>query len=58
MATANNCGATRAKADLRTFLNERWKGMSPVAWGDTLRESDFSRWLYGGVCGIASTSEK
>lgn len=42
----------RAKQDLVNFINERWKGMYPVAWGDTLRESEFTMWLYGGVCGL------
>jgi glycerol-3-phosphate dehydrogenase len=30
------------------FLNERWKGIQPVAWGDALRESEFTRWVYQG----------
>lgn len=44
----------RAKQDLTDFLNERWKGMAPVAWGDTLRESEFTMWLYDGVCGLTN----
>jgi len=39
---------------LTDFLNERWKGMAPVAWGDTLRESEFTMWLYDGVCGLTN----
>ncbi|STE95886.1 anaerobic glycerol-3-phosphate dehydrogenase subunit A [Escherichia coli] len=31
---------------LSTFLNERWKGVQPIAWGDALRESEFTRWVY------------
>lgn len=42
----------RAKEDLASFLNERWKGMAPVAWGDTLRESEYTSWIYEGVCGL------
>ncbi|PJV61085.1 glycerol-3-phosphate dehydrogenase subunit A [Salmonella enterica] len=34
------------------FLNERWKGVQPVAWGDALRESEFTRWVYQGLCGL------
>ena len=30
---------------LSTFLNERWKGVQPIAWGDALRESEFTRWF-------------
>lgn len=42
----------RAKEDLASFLNERWKGMAPIAWGDTLRESEFTAWIYESVCGL------
>jgi glycerol-3-phosphate dehydrogenase len=41
-----------APGELASFLTERWKGIQPLAWGDTLRESDFIFWLYQGVCGI------
>ncbi|EGO3745685.1 anaerobic glycerol-3-phosphate dehydrogenase subunit A, partial [Escherichia coli] len=37
---------------LSTFLNERWKGVQPIAWGDALRESEFTRWVYQGLCGV------
>jgi glycerol-3-phosphate dehydrogenase len=37
---------------LSQFLNERWKGVQPVAWGDALRESEFTRWVYLGLCGL------
>ena len=37
---------------LSEFLNERWKGVQPVAWGDALRESEFTRWVYLGLCGL------
>lgn len=43
----------RSLRDLCSFLNERWKGMMPVAWGQTLVESQFSAWLYQGVCGLS-----
>lgn len=52
MAEKGKYCTRRAKQDLTDFLNERWKGMSPVAWGDTLRESEFTMWLYDGVCGL------
>lgn len=45
--------ARKARADLAEFLNERWKGMAPVAWGDTLRESEYTAWIYRGVCGLS-----
>ncbi|ATG16089.1 anaerobic glycerol-3-phosphate dehydrogenase subunit A [Providencia alcalifaciens] len=34
------------------FLNERWKGVRPIAWGDALRESEFTSWVYHGLCGM------
>nr|WP_314263926.1 anaerobic glycerol-3-phosphate dehydrogenase subunit A [uncultured Moellerella sp.] len=34
------------------FLNERWKGIRPIAWGDALRESEFTSWVYHGLCGM------
>lgn len=42
----------RAKDDLASFLNERWKGMTPIAWGDTLREGEYTAWIYESVCGL------
>ncbi|VTN10525.1 Anaerobic glycerol-3-phosphate dehydrogenase subunit A [Raoultella terrigena] len=41
---------------LSEFLNERWKGVQPVAWGDALRESEFTRWVYLGLCGLQRSS--
>ncbi|WP_039058746.1 anaerobic glycerol-3-phosphate dehydrogenase subunit A [Enterobacter sp. Bisph1] len=42
---------------LKGFLNERWKGIKPVAWGDALRESEFTRWVYQGLCGLEKEAE-
>ena len=28
------------------YLDERWKGMRPVGWGDTLREMEFMQRVY------------
>lgn len=44
----------KALADLADFVNERWKGMQPVAWGQTLVEAQFASWIYEGVCGVDS----
>ncbi|TSJ57890.1 anaerobic glycerol-3-phosphate dehydrogenase subunit A [Atlantibacter subterranea] len=38
--------------ELSQFLNERWKGIAPVAYGDALREAEFTRWVYQGLCGL------
>lgn len=37
---------------LSHFLNERWKGIRPIAWEDALRESEFTAWVYQGLCGL------
>lgn len=39
---------TPEKADeiTRKYLEERWKGMIPVGWGDTLREMEFMQRVY------------
>lgn len=51
VAKANGC-ARKSIEDLASFMNERWKGMFPVAWGDTLAEAQFTSWIYEGVCGL------
>ncbi len=38
--------ATRMLVD---FLEERWKGIKTICWGDSLRESEFSYWIYQGL---------
>ena len=50
--------AKKAKEDIVSFLNERWKGMAPIAWGDTLRESEYTTWVYESVCGLSDETEK
>ena len=44
--------AGKAKDDLANFLQERWKGMSPIAWGDTINEAQFTSWIYEGIYGL------
>lgn len=57
LSQAHNC-TEKAKVDLINFLNERWKGMYPIAWGESLRESQFSAWVYGNVCNLSSGKTK
>jgi len=51
LGKANGC-AEGALKDLSSFIMERWKGMCPVSWGETLVEIQFMSWLYEGVCGL------
>jgi len=37
---------------LKDFLEERWKGIKPILWGDGLRESEFTYWIYQGLFGL------
>lgn len=47
LALAKALGAPEKEEALRReFLDERWKGMIPVAWGDTLREMEFMQKVY------------
>ncbi|MBU2551920.1 MAG: anaerobic glycerol-3-phosphate dehydrogenase subunit A [Proteobacteria bacterium] len=41
--------ATRMLID---FLEERFKGLKPVLWGDALRELEFTYWIYQGLFGL------
>lgn len=49
----DNCTDRHLK-DIAAFVNERWKGIRPVAWGDAMAETQFTAWIYGGVCGLDS----
>lgn len=48
---------TREKEELIAFLNERWKGVKPIAWGDSLRESQYASWVYESVCGLGDENK-
>lgn len=39
-------------AQLVDFLQERWKGMWPVLWGQQLRQARFNQVLYAGLLGV------
>lgn len=54
---ARSLGVDKAVDDLASFVNERWKGMMPVAWGQTLVEADFMAWIYQGVCGLPKETD-
>ena len=51
LAKAHGC-AERARADLKDFMIERWKGMYPIGWGDALREAEYTQWVYKHVLGV------
>ena len=51
LGKAKGC-TEKAKKDLTDFMNERWKGMYPLAWGQTLREAEYTQWVYNYVLGL------
>ena len=51
LAKANGC-VERERRDLADFLQERWKGNFPIGWGDTLREAEYTQWVYKHVLGL------
>ena len=47
-----NGNVERERADLADFMQERWKGNYPIGWGDTLREAEYTQWVYKHVLGL------
>ena len=51
LAKAHGC-VEKERSDIAEFLQERWKGNFPIGWGDTLREAEYTQWVYKHVLGI------
>lgn len=51
LAKSHGC-IDREREDLASFLQERWKGNFPIGWGDTLREAEYTQWVYKHVLGL------
>ena len=46
-ALAEELGCPEKESEfLEQYAKERWKGMVPVCWGDSLREAEYMRKLY------------
>jgi glycerol-3-phosphate dehydrogenase len=45
--------AEQADAALHHFLQERWKGVWPILYGDQLRQARLDDWIFQGVLGVA-----
>jgi glycerol-3-phosphate dehydrogenase len=41
-----------ANAALRGFLEERWKGVWPILYGDQLRQARFDEWVFEGLLDV------
>ena len=44
--------APEANSALLEFLQERWKGLRPVAWGQSLRQLELDLTLYRNLLGV------
>jgi len=53
MAEFSDMDGAAASRDLRSFIEERWKGTRPICWGDALRETEFTYWVYEGLFGLS-----
>ena len=40
---------------LKDFLEERWKGIRPVLWGDSLRQEELVETIYKGIFNLTPT---
>lgn len=48
----------KAEEFMKDYLQERWKGMTPVMWGETLREAEFMRSKYSSLLAEGEISAK
>ena len=44
--------AAVADAALINFLQERWKGVAPLLWGDQLRQARLDDWIFQGLLDV------
>ena len=56
LVQAHGC-VEKERDDLADFLQERWKGNFPIGWGDTLREAEYTQWVYKHVLGVQPKAE-
>jgi glycerol-3-phosphate dehydrogenase len=45
-------GGAEAAASLRGFLEERWKGVWPILYGDQLRQARLDDWIFQGLLDV------
>lgn len=53
-----NGNVLASEEGLKEFLNERWKGIRPVAWGQALGEAQLTATIYQGLCGLDKINTK
>jgi glycerol-3-phosphate dehydrogenase len=58
MHTAGGLSAEQADASLKDFLQERWKGIWPILYGDQLRQVRFDEWVFHGLLDVDHLPER
>jgi glycerol-3-phosphate dehydrogenase len=58
MHAAGGIDAPEADASLNAFLQERWKGVWPILYGDQLRQARFDEWIFHGVLDVDHLPER
>lgn len=56
--TICNGNVLASEEGLKEVLNERWKGILPVAWGQALGEAQLTATIYQGLCGLDKINTK
>lgn len=52
MARFNVATPRQSTTQLAAFMEERWRGIEPIAWGEAVREADFTSWIYYSLLGL------
>lgn len=52
MTRFNVATARQSTTQLASFMEERWRGIEPIAWGEAVREADFTSWIYYSLLGL------
>lgn len=52
MSRFNATTPRQSTVQLAAFMEERWRGIEPIAWGDAVREAEFSSWIYYSLLGL------
>ncbi|MDD0823294.1 anaerobic glycerol-3-phosphate dehydrogenase subunit A [Mannheimia sp. AT1] len=42
----------QSTTQLSAFMEERWRGIEPILWGDAMREAEFTSWIYYSLLGL------
>ncbi|MFD1804828.1 anaerobic glycerol-3-phosphate dehydrogenase subunit A [Pasteurella oralis] len=42
----------QSTTQLASFMEERWRGIEPICWGEAIREADFTSWVYYSLLGL------